>query len=477
MSDASPWSCRTILLVSDDRPLIRMVRAALVTVAGVRRHVCGQAKAALARLTRNNVTLVILDAMWNLDALERECLVSYLRENNVPFITIARWHDTGAGPPGAPPEGAVDHMVLPRHHDRLLGLVQGALGSGAAVGQASPRSPVENGSDPFAFVFASGHVNEVQQLRRVVSQDTTILLTGETGTGKTRLARQIHGLSPRRLEPFLVVNCGALSPSLIESELFGHVTGSFTGADRDRQGKLAEAGRGTLLLDEINALPLALQAKLLRAVDERIFEPVGASVSRPLQARLMAATNTPLEAAVAAGRFRPDLYFRIHVVAFYLPPLRDRRASIAPLAHQFLVETAARNRPDVRGLSAAAVRALERHDWPGNFRELRNVIERAVALCPGQVVQLADLPEALTSSAGLLDSMPARNAAAKTASLAAVTLVQARAVAEQKRIQEALVKHRDNRCHAAAALGISRMALYKKLHKYGLIRRQVAVGG
>ena len=473
MSSSSPLSTRTILLVSDDRPLIRSVRAALAKVVGVRRQVCGQAKSALARLSSNNVPLVILDAMWNLDAEDREHLVAYLRDNKVPFITIGWRADSPLAAPAALPGSAVDHVVVPGHLDRLPGLVDGALGSGAAVGQASPGSPVENGSNPFAFVFAPGNVNEVEQLRRVVAQDTTILLTGETGTGKTRLARQIHELSPRSAEPFLVVDCGALSSSLIESAMFGHVKGAFTGADHDRQGKLAAAGRGTLLLDDINALPLALQTKLLRAVDDRIFEPVGSGVGQPLRARLIAASNTPLDAEVAAGRFRPDLYFRIHVVAFFLPPLRDRQASIAPLAYQFLVETAARNRADVRGMSPGAVRALEHYGWPGNFRELRNVIERAVALCAGPDVQLADLPEALAGFAGLLDTMPTGNPAAQAASRATVTLVETRARAERKRIQEALVKHQNNRRRAAAALGISRMALYKKLHKYGLMRHQL----
>ena len=238
-----------------------------------------------------------------------------------------------------------------------------------------------------------------EQIRRVAPQDITLLFTGETGTGKTCLARTVHELSPRRGQPFLVVDCGSLSPSLIESEIFGHVRGAFTDANRDRAGKLAAAGGGTLLLDEVNSLPLTSQAKLLRAVDDRVFEPVGSNTTQPLRARLIAASNVPLDREVEAGRFRSDLYYRLNVVGFRLPPLRDRRQAIAPLVAQFVMEFAARNRPDVRGLARAAMRALEEYAWPGNIRELRNVIERAVALCAGPEVLLRDLPEAVRGTA------------------------------------------------------------------------------
>ena len=173
----------------------------------------------------------------------------------------------------------------------------------------------------------------MEQVRRVAALETTILLGGETGTGKTRLARLIHELSPRRDLPFLVVNCGALSTTLIESELFGHVKGAFTGADRDHIGKFAEVGRGTLLLDEIDSLPPALQAKLLRAVEERLFEPVGSNSSLPVQARLIAASNRALDQEAAANRFRSDLYYRLNVISFTLPPLRDRRDIDPALRH------------------------------------------------------------------------------------------------------------------------------------------------
>ena len=312
----------------------------------------------------------------------------------------------------------------------------------------------------------------LQRIALVASCDAIVLLTGETGTGKTRLARLVHELSPRRAEPFLVVDCGALSATLVESELFGHAKGAFTGADRDRPGKLAAAAGGTLLLDEVNSLPPPLQAKLLRAADERVFEPVGSNQSQPMRARLVAASNAPLAEEVAAGRFRADLYYRLNVVGFYLPPLRERPGAVGPLAARFLREFAARNRPDVGGLTAEAGRALAAYRWPGNVRELRNVLERAVALCPGPLVGLRDLPEAVRAPETARWAGP-RPAAPATSDMP-VTLRQSKAEAEVRRISEALRKHGNNRLRAAAELGISRMGLYKKLHKYGLLEPAAA---
>ena len=217
--------------------------------------------------------------------------------------------------------------------------------------------------DPFFGVQSAVKSEFTEQVRRVAPQDVTLLFTGETGTGKTRMARLVHMLSPRRAEPFMVVDCGSLSPTLIESEMFGHIRGAFTGADRDRQGKLAAAGGGTLLLDEINSLPLPLQSKLLRVVDERVFEPVGSNKPQVLRARLIAVSNAPLDREVEAGRFRSDLFYRLNVVGFYLPPLRDRRPAIAALAAQFLADFAATNRPDCAAYPLQ--RCARSRDTPG----------------------------------------------------------------------------------------------------------------
>jgi two-component system response regulator HydG len=313
----------------------------------------------------------------------------------------------------------------------------------------------------------------LEQVKRIAPLDTTVLLEGETGTGKTRLGALIHAISPRSELPFVVVNCGALSVSLIESEIFGHVRGAFTGADADRTGKFAEAGRGTLFLDEIDSLSLTVQAKLLRAVEERVFEPVGSNRSRSLEARLIVASNRSLRDEVAAKRFRADLFYRLNVVAFEMPPLRQRVSAIPGLAQEFLLEFAVKTGRSVRGIAPEALQSLITHSWPGNIRELRNVMERAVAFSKEPTIGMRDLPVPLNQipsavageSEGGADSYPRLVRPTPASS----SLAESRAHVESGLIAEVLQRNGGNRLRAAAELGISRKTLYQKLSKYGLL--------
>lgn len=348
------------------------------------------------------------------------------------------------------------------------------------------------------FLFGWGRMGDlVDQLRKVAALDTTILFTGETGTGKTRLARAVHELSSRRARPFFVVNCGALSPNLTESELFGHRKGAFTGAEENRDGKFRAASDGTLLLDDVESLSARSQAKILRAVDERIFEPVGSDKSEPVRARLIAATNQSLEQSVAEGKFRADLYYRLNVVEFRLPPLRERADEIPPLVMRFVADAAKHFKRRTPTFSATCMAAMQEYPWKGNVRELKNVIERCVTLVDGDEIEIDDLPERVRNTIGLQNTAgtPAvtrhqeghcgdlsagaamRQASTTEQGAAAIgsrvsqlsALARARMQAEIERIVEALDKHENNRSRAARELGISRVALYKKLHKFGLI--------
>jgi transcriptional regulator with PAS, ATPase and Fis domain len=314
--------------------------------------------------------------------------------------------------------------------------------------------------------------DQMSRIRRVSQQTTTILLTGETGSGKSMMTRFIHANSPRQNEPYLVVDCGALSGHLIESEMFGHVRGAFTGAERERHGKFAAAGTGTLVLDEINSLPLSLQVKLLRAVEERVFEPVGSNKSEPLRARLIAVSNVPLEEEVRRERFRADLFYRLNVLEFRIPPLRERPGAIIPLAHQLLRASATAACQGVTAIAPAVLELLLGYSWPGNVRELRNVIEGAAALATGPVIQLSDLPESFRSRLG----SPAISIARKTVD--DVSDFENHSLPlnppglegddEVARILTVLRKHNNNRRKAAIELGMSRVTLYKKLHRCGL---------
>jgi DNA-binding NtrC family response regulator len=465
----------TVLLLSTDASLVKTCQGLLKDFSDLDLSVLPRPEDAFPEVDRGGVALLLAHLARRED---REPIARLLRRTaqaSKPTATLVIGDEGLTGHALALLRlGAADYLGRPLDLGRLGFLVDTLTVRDRFARQVAPAPPERVESPdrpgPLAYLESAGLGRLAEQVRRVIPQETTLLLGGESGTGKTRLARLIHQLSPRADQPFLVINCGALSSSLIESELFGHVKGAFTGADRDRAGKLADVGRGTLLLDEIDALPPEMQAKLLRAVEERVFEPVGSNKSLPVRARLIAASNRELEKEVAAGRFRADLFYRLNVVAFHLPPLRSRRAVIPALARGFLEEFAERNGRPVRGIAPDALAALEHHDWPGNLRELRNVIERAVALCPGPEIELTDLPDAIVATVpSAATDTPDAPGRALTLFPPPVTLDAVRDQAESVRIEDALRRNNNNRLKTAAELGISRMTLYNKLYKYGLI--------
>ena len=317
---------------------------------------------------------------------------------------------------------------------------------------------VRDADEPLGIIAKSPQMRRVVELaRRVAKVDATVLITGESGVGKERVARLVHEESTRASGPFIAVNCGAITETLIESELFGHKRGAFTDASSDRQGLFETANHGTLLLDEIGEVSPGMQIKLLRVLQEQEIRRVGESKSRPVDVRVLAATNRDLAHGVADGAFRQDLYYRLKVVELAVPPLRDRRDDILPLARVLLADAAVRMGRKIVGLAPNTVDQLLRYDWPGNVRELENAMERAVALARGNRVNLEDLPEEIRQA------FPKPVVNGET--------VQPLREVEKEYILAVLDLNGGNQTRTAEQLGIGSATLYRKLKKYGLIRQ------
>ena len=366
-------------------------------------------------------------------AAGQHCALSpgQVAELGVVLVTI----DAAAGPP-APPAGCAAHG-----------------------GDASPPCAAGSDSGPAGSIVVLDHamVTLHRLIERVAGGDISVLLTGETGAGKEVAAEQIHLRSPRRDRPFLRLNCAALVEPLAESELFGHEKGAFTGAARAKPGLLASATGGTVFLDEIGETPLALQAKLLRVLDERLVRPVGSLRSHPIDVRFVAATNRALEDEIARGRFRQDLYYRLNGVVLNIPPLRQRPRELLALADAFVARAAAAiGRPALR-LGCTGKSALAAHAWPGNVRELKNVIERAVLLAHGDEIEVAELGLGSVSP----EELAPRGARGLHEQVDAL---------ERRRILDMLEACGGNQSETARRLGISRGTLVSRLDRYGTTR-------
>ncbi len=351
-------------------------------------------------------------------------------------------------------DGAEDFLMKPIDLDQLDNRVEKALKTGALEREvAHLRSQLDEKYGLDNMVGSSAAMKRVfEMVRRAAPAQATVLLQGPNGTGKDLVAHALHNLSPRARGPFMAVNCGAISPSLIESELFGYEKGAFTGAYARKAGAFEAANHGTIFLDEIGELPLPMQVKLLRVLENRSFQRVGGTEAVEVDIRVVAATNRDLKEMVAQGAFREDLYYRLNVVDIRLPALKERRDDIPLLTARFIHELAERNHVDVTGITPAAMKLLEAYDWPGNVRELRNTIEKMVVLSPGGQLDVGDVPE----------QMQAPAAAPAAAFSSTGTLGEN----EKAQILAVLKDVGGNRSKAAQVLGISRRTLYRKLDEY-----------
>jgi two-component system, NtrC family, response regulator HydG len=417
------------ILVIDDEAILRDATAEALRRAGHAVEAFDSGRPALEAFAQGGADLILSDLkMPGMDG------VAVLDEAkriapDVPFIIVTA-HGTVETAVGAMKKGAYDFIIKPFKLDELEALVERAL-----------DHPVQAET----AVWSAATRDVYQILERAAQSDATVLISGESGTGKEVAARTLHGLSKRRAAPFLCVNCAALSAGLLESELFGHERGAFTGADRMRKGRFELADGGTLLLDEVSEIDLGLQAKLLRVLQERAFERVGSSETRRVDVRVIATTNRDLPAEVEQGRFRQDLYYRLNVLPVRLKPLRDRREEIPMLAEHFLKKHG-------RTVSKGGMARLCGYDWPGNVRELANVIERAAVLSPGDEITGEMIAPWLEA--------PAR-APQATVGVALEDM-------ERRVIEENLKANGGNREKTARVLGITSRTLRDKLKRWGV---------
>ena len=453
------------ILVVDDDPEWHEILALLFSRKGWRTETVLSGERALSRIAAGGIDVVVCDlsmpGMSGLEVLRRVRAMN----SRLPFIMM-----TGVGTIESAVEavqlGAYSYLTKPVNNAELAALVQRAAEHARLHSQLQERPREEHG--PVSLVYNSPAMKQMLEIiRKVASTSVPILITGETGTGKSRLAEYIHRASAFRNMPFLTIDCAALPESLLESELFGHVKGAFTGAVNSRRGLLEEAQGGTVFLDEIGELSPSTQAKLLRAIQEHEIRPVGSNRSVSINVRFIAATHRRLEEDVKTGRFREDLFYRLSVIPLYLPPLRERREDLAALIGFFINRFNERYGRNVTQISPAAMNILYSQPWKGNIRELENVLERAFLLTEGDRL----MPESLGM---LTDGTPlvSSSASGQEAPETPLSLSDAVRNAEVQALQQALSLCNGNKTQAAELLGIGRRTLYDKLEQFGLVERK-----
>jgi DNA-binding NtrC family response regulator len=446
------------ILAADDQPHILEAIELLLHPQGYRVESAKSPAEVRAALATDSFDALLIDLNYTRDTTSGREGLDLLSEivsldSNLPVIVMTAWGSVELAVE-AMRRGARDFVQKPWENERLLAILRTQVELHRAL-QRAERLAAENRllrvqGRPEFIAAAASMQPLLEAIARVGPSDANVLITGEHGSGKEVVAQTLHALSSRATRALVAVNTGALSESLFESELFGHVKGAFTDARTDRIGRFELADGGTIFLDEIGNVPLRQQAKLLRVLESGEIERVGASRSRKIDVRLISATNSDLQAACSSGQFREDLLFRLNTIEIHVPPLRERREDIPMLAIHFLRRYAARYRREIDGFDNAALQLMAQYSWPGNVRELEHTLERAVLMCRGREIQPADL--------GLNMQRPQAQNLEELSLEAVETLL----------IKKALQRFEGNISHAADALGLSRGALYRRMEKYGL---------
>ncbi|MDQ7830419.1 MAG: sigma-54 dependent transcriptional regulator [Desulfovibrionaceae bacterium] len=452
----------SILVVDDDPGHLSMLTTVL-SGWGYRVEGASSGQKALAAIREKPRDLVLTDVrMAGMDGIE---VLRAVKEYNpaMPVLIMTAYSSVETAV-DALKNGAYDYLIKPLDLDVLRLTMDRALDHlRLRTENRALRERLAEGFHSEEIIGQSPAMKELLDMAALAAPtEATVLVTGESGTGKELVARAIHLNSPRKNGPLITVNCAALTETLLESELFGHEKGAFTGADRRREGRFMVADKGTIFLDEIGEISQATQAKLLRVIQEREIERVGGDKPIGVDVRILAATNRDLKAEVEAGRFREDLYYRLNVLVLSVPPLRERREDIPLLAAHFLDRFARKNRKSVKGFSPGAKEAFLHHPWPGNVRELENAVERGVILAVGDYLTERELPPGV--AAAVPDAPPGTGRIAHdVADLAGQPLEDI----EQRAILATLKETGGNKSEAARVLGITRATLHKKLKKYG----------
>jgi len=447
----------TILIV-DDEPGVRTALTGILHDEGYAVEAVATGEACLDRMTRGPVDLIVLD-VW-LPGLDGLATLQRLRERQVDAqVVLISGHGNIESAVRAIKLGAFDFVEKPLSLEKTVLVIRNALRQRKLEAEnLALRARVDKTQTMVGESYAIRQLRE--QVAMAAPTNGRVLIYGENGTGKELVARTVHQLSRRRSGPFIEVNCAAIPEELIESELFGHVRGAFTGAVADRRGKFEAADGGTLFLDEIGDMSVKTQAKVLRVLQEQTLEPIGGTQRIKVDTRVIAATNKDLQAEIRAGHFREDLYFRLNVIPIFVPPLRERQEDIPLLADHFMAEFAREYGRRAKRFEPGARIALQQYPWPGNVRELRNVIERLMIMAPGDAISAADLgfldPTGLTRPIG--DTPPAER----------MTLHEARDRFERELILRTLAEQQGNMSRTAEVLGVERSNLYRKMKAFGI---------